>query len=548
MKKALIAVSLCFFMLLSLSLPAFAAESSPLYDRILQYKLRSAGASTVQEWIDGELTEQVGIGSEWYIMALAQTGEDYDFSGYAAALQRYLEENEVSGATTREKVAMTWQAIGYRSDFIAEAAADSIGGYGIMSWSYGLHVLNNGAEGAFTAEEVLSELLALQLEDGGWAISGDRSDADVTAMTLHAMAPYYRKGSAELDAAIDRGIDRLSGMQLENGGYRSYGTENVESADQVLCTLCALGIDPDTDPRFNKSEGSLMDAIALFVKEDGSVSHTIDGNPNETATRQTFYALVAYERLKAGKPGLFVFDRAGDGRSVAEHTEQAEPAGEEGQSAEALPEEEPARPAENHEPAPGKQTNYRGWMFAAVACAALLLCLLNLLRKKSVKNLLFILGVAAVLMGVIALIRVETPEQYYSAGETEGGETVSAVISIRCDTIVGEADFIPADGVVLAETEITVPAGSTAYDQLIAAAKEYGLLLDKEANSYIRSINNMAELEYGSLSGWMYCVNGSFADVNCGEYVLQEGDYVEWLYTRDIGHDIESRYDGGAAK
>jgi len=31
----------------------------------------------------------------------------------------------------------------------------------------------------------------LQLEDGGWAVSGNKSDADVTAMTLQALAPYY---------------------------------------------------------------------------------------------------------------------------------------------------------------------------------------------------------------------------------------------------------------------------------------------------------------------------------------------------------------------
>jgi len=243
-----------------------------------------------------------------------------------------------------------------------------------------------------------------------------------------------------------------------------------------------------------------------------------------------------------------VFDRAGDNRSLADISEPLPET--DGQQPEpAAPQTPIAQESTSEtEEIREKSHSYRRWFIPAVIAAALLLCLGNLLGKKGKKNYLFILCLAALLIGLSFVIRVETPEEYYSAEGQSGGETVTAVLSIRCDTIVGEADFIPADGIVLGETEITVPAGSTAYDQLIAAAKEYGLLLDKEANSYIRSINNMAELEYGSLSGWMYCVNGYFADVNCGEYILQEGDYVEWLYTRDIGHDISSRYTGGEGK
>ena len=32
--------------------------------------------------------------------------------------------------------------------------------------------------------------------------------------------------------------------------------------------------------------------------------------------------------------------------------------------------------------------------------------------------------------------------------------------------------------------------------------------------------------------------------VNCNEYVLKEGDLVEWLYTRNIGKDIGNEYMG----
>ena len=40
----------------------------------------------------------------------------------------------------------------------------------------------------------------------------------------------------------------------------------------------------------------------------------------------------------------------------------------------------------------------------------------------------------------------------------------------------------------------------------------------------------------------MFCVNGKYADVGCGEYVLREGDAVEWHYTRSLGSDIGDEY------
>ena len=46
-------------------------------------------------------------------------------------------------------------------------------------------------------------------------------------------------------------------------------------------------------------------------------------------------------------------------------------------------------------------------------------------------------------------------------------------------------------------------------------------------------------MDYGEMSGWMYRVNGEFPDVGCGAYQLRDGDVIEWLYTREIGRDLE---------
>ncbi len=37
----------------------------------------------------------------------------------------------------------------------------------------------------------------------------------------------------------------------------------------------------------------------------------------------------------------------------------------------------------------------------------------------------------------------------------------------------------------------------------------------------------------------MYRVNGEFPDVGCRSYTLSDGDKIEWLYTTNIGKDLE---------
>ena len=56
--------------------------------------------------------------------------------------------------------------------------------------------------------------------------------------------------------------------------------------------------------------------------------------------------------------------------------------------------------------------------------------------------------------------------------------------------------------------------------------------------TYIEGINNLFEFEHGAQSGWIYFVNGESQGIGCDSYILQDGDYVEWRYTLDLGKDI----------
>ena len=65
-------------------------------------------------------------------------------------------------------------------------------------------------------------------------------------------------------------------------------------------------------------------------------------------------------------------------------------------------------------------------------------------------------------------------------------------------------------------------------------------------SAYVEGINNLYEFDVGSLSGWMYSVNGWFPNYGCSRYALQNGDVVEWVYTCDLGYDVGGGYSTGS--
>ncbi len=145
-------------------------------------------------------------------------------------------------------------------------------------------------------------LLDAQLDDGGWAYSGDEADPDMTAMVLQALAPYYvekptTKDEKTIAEAVDKGIECLSKLQSSTGGYESFGTINAESAAQVIIALLSYGIDPATDSRFVKNGVSVLDALCSFYVEGGGFRHSEDGERNALATAQGYCALTAYWRF-----------------------------------------------------------------------------------------------------------------------------------------------------------------------------------------------------------------------------------------------------------
>ncbi|WP_324339370.1 DUF4430 domain-containing protein [Ruminococcus sp.] len=173
--------------------------------------------------------------------------------------------------------------------------------------------------------------------------------------------------------------------------------------------------------------------------------------------------------------------------------------------------------------------------------------------KRSYKNFIFLGAAAAAAIAVILLTDIRSPEEYYSGEKKEKDNVIGSVtMEIRCDTIAGRSDseHIPADGVILAPTAFDIESGDTVFDILTEAAQTYGIQVENKGSAgsshgmvYISGINYIYEFDFGDLSGWVYHVNGITPSRNCGEYVLSDGDRIEWLYTCEVGHDLNEVYE-----
>ncbi len=283
-------------------------EAENIAESIIGYNLTASGSDTAQQWLDTVLARSIGS-SEWYFFALKSYDASLDFSVYSKALAAYSEGGELpKAASSRQKTALALAACGIRStDFMRSVLDDTVGKQGIMSYVFGLHLINNGlASSAHTADSVVRVLLERQLSDGGWAVGGSYGDPDVTAMTLQALAPYYPV-SAAVKTAADKALEFLSAKQTDSGGYKSYGVENAESSAQVIAALSALGIDIFTDARFIKKGRTVLDGMLQFRLSDGGFSHK-GGAADSTATQQVFFALSALIAFQKGEssPLLFV--------------------------------------------------------------------------------------------------------------------------------------------------------------------------------------------------------------------------------------------------
>ena len=259
-------------------------------------------------------------GGEWMVIGLARSGRTVP-AGYYDNVVEYVKANADANerlhpakVTDNARVILALTAIG--------KDVTNVGGHnllkGLDSMDYvqaqdingpiftliALDSHNYPTMGDVTREKLIQVILDAQLNDGGWDLSAENADPDMTAMAIQALAPYY-KTNETVKAAVDKALEALSALQRSDGGFDSWGTVNSESCAQVIVALTALGIDPTADSRFVKNGHTVLDALAGFYVTGGGFRHTAGGERNDMATEQGYYALAAYYRFANTQTRLY---------------------------------------------------------------------------------------------------------------------------------------------------------------------------------------------------------------------------------------------------
>lgn len=523
MIKRIFSLTLSLVIFLSFSGISFAQYKEAASDttqKIIEYKL--SGSDNIQQFIDTTLSANAGVNAEWYVVTLSQTGS-YNFDSYENALLNYLENNRVSSASSRLKYMMALLATGSDSGYVKDNFDTSIGQQGIMSWVFGLHILNNGFESSeYSQDNVCQRIISLQLSDGGFAVSGDRGNPDVTAMTITALAPYY-ENNTDVKACIDKALSFLSDDQNEYGGYESYGVYCSESTAQVLMALSSLGIDCTQDERFIKNGITVLDSLCDFMLEDGSFSHELGASSNENATSQAYYCLNAYLKMLDGDNYLFVFED----NSIDDTTTNTDSKVDNSSKVDEIA-------ATDDEISKSNVNLKLAVIIGIVILVVFFFVVLFISKKKNVRNFLGVACIGAILIVVVLKLDIKTTDEFY---DVSSKQNVIGTVTLEIINPSSKEN----GGVILPKTEYGISKDQTAYDILVEACAENKIHLETngiDEYAYVEGINHIYEFDKGELSGWMYYVNKESPSVSCGSFVLSDNDAISFIYSTQMGSDI----------
>lgn len=259
---------------------------------------------------------------DWTVLCLARSGylppDDPYFEAFYSRAEKMAYTAGENGAISESKstensrliLALTSTGKDARNvngvDLTAPYAdLDWVERQGINGTVFALLALDSSNYGdASIRQQCADSLLARQLEDGGWAIMGERADPDMTAMALQALAPY--RNEENVQKAVEEGLQALSRMQNPDGSFSAWGSTSSPSLSQAVVACTALGVDPDKDPAFTKNGKSVLAALLEFYDADSAMfCNTVGDGGNAMATRQGAYALIAVQRFQKGENSLY---------------------------------------------------------------------------------------------------------------------------------------------------------------------------------------------------------------------------------------------------
>ncbi len=270
------------------------------------------------------------VGGEWLILGLARSDLDVDpayYEQYYKNVEDYL--TQCGGVLHERKyseysrVILALTAIGKDPTNVAGydltkplSNFDQTCFQGINGPMFALIALDSHGYDLPTADEGITQatkdmyiglLLEKQLENGGWCLTGDQMETDMTAMALQALSNHCDR--EDVAQAVERGVEALVQAMNADGSFATNDGTSSESVSQVIVALSELGISLN-DERFVRDGRTLMDRLMDYRMADGGFCHLIGEETNQMATEQAFYAMIAVQRLEEGKSALYDMNEA----------------------------------------------------------------------------------------------------------------------------------------------------------------------------------------------------------------------------------------------
>lgn len=291
--------------------------------------------SDTAKWLQKNVTDPVvaSIGGEWAVIGLSRSEVDVPQKWYDTYYKNVVDYVKACGGvlhsrkyTEYSRVVLALTAIGKDPTNVAgyDLTAplndyDKTVWQGINGPIWALIALDSGNYDCTVRQKYIDCILEKELPQGGWTLTGDRTDSDMTGMALQALAGY--QDQPKVKAATDRALEWISKNQNANGGFSTYGEATCESTAQIIVALCALGIDLE-DNQFVKNGNSAMDGLLTYYTKGKGFSHLPGGNSDGMATEQAFYALVAADRAENGKSALYEMSSKVTFSDIAGHKNQ----------------------------------------------------------------------------------------------------------------------------------------------------------------------------------------------------------------------------------
>ncbi len=149
---------------------------------------------------------------------------------------------------------------------------------------------------------------------------------------------------------------------------------------------------------------------------------------------------------------------------------------------------------------------------------------------------------------VLSAKQSQTEESAKEAEKTKTEEPkehkTTCSLGISCKSIAENPErikqekrgLIPTDGEILPHTVVEFTEGDSVFDVLNRIARERKIHFEfvetpMYHSAYVQGINNIYEFDCGGTSGWVYKVNGKLPSCGISQYIVKDGDCIEFYYS-----------------